>query len=264
MATSILNVREIALDEGLAIHACVQGATRLNVVDQTLLERGRVEFEAVLTRAEVRCVLLSGVDEHAFIGGANLHALAALNAATAEAFIRAIHDFCAALRRAPVPVIAVMRGHCLGAGLEIAAACDIRIGDPSVRCGMPEVRVGVPSVIEAALLPGLIGWGRTRELLLRGHIIDAAEAQAIGLLQHVVAPDALDTLALTIANDIAAAAPGAIAAQKRLCLQWEDSGSSAAIEHGVQSFVAAYRDGDEARRYIARFFAGRKPQAEPR
>ncbi|CAN0455234.1 unnamed protein product, partial [Phaeothamnion confervicola] len=182
------------LDEGVAIHASLQGATRLNIVDQHLLAQTRVEFEALLGRAELRCVLLSGVDEHAFIGGANLHALAALNATTAEAFIRSIHDFCVALRCAPVPVIAVLRGHCLGAGLEIAAACDIRIGDTSVRCGMPEVRVGVPSVIEAALLPGLIGWGRTRELLLRGHIIDAAEAQASGLLQHVVAPDALNTL----------------------------------------------------------------------
>ena len=77
----------------------------------------------------------------------------------------------------------------------------------------------------------------------------------------IVAPHALDTLAVTIANDIAAGAPGAIAAQKRLCLQWEDSGSGAAIEQGVQSFVASYREGDEAGRYIACFFASRKPNS---
>lgn len=65
-----------------------------------------------------------------------------------------------------------MRGHCLGAGLEIAAACAFRIGDHGVRAGMPDVRVGVPSVVEAALLRALIGWGRARELMLRGHLID--------------------------------------------------------------------------------------------
>jgi len=257
MAQEVLSVAEMALHEGIALELTLRGTTRLNVVDQALLERARIEFNALLPRAGLRCVLLKGVDAHAFIGGANLHALAALDAETAEAFIRAIHDFCRALRQAPVPVIAVMRGHCLGAGLEIAAACDIRIGDASVRCGMPEVRVGVPSVVEAALLPGLIGWGRTRELLLRGNIIDARQAEAMGLLQHVVAPAELDELALTIANDIAAAAPGAIAAQKRLCLQWEDSGSTAAIEQGVQAFVAAYRDDQEAGPYIERFFARR-------
>ncbi|MGE0858382.1 MAG: enoyl-CoA hydratase-related protein [Gammaproteobacteria bacterium] len=250
-----------ALDEGVALDARLRGTLRLNLVDRDVLERAARELGAALENPQIRCVLLSGVDDQAFVGGANLHALGGLDGDTAEGFIRSIHDFCALLRHATVPVIAVLRGHCLGAGLEIAAACDIRISDQSLVCGMPEVRVGVPSVVEAALLPALIGWGRTRELLLRGHLIGAEEAHAIGLVQHVTHAAALDDLALAIANDIAAGAPGALAAQKRLMLRWEEVGMQAAIEAGVEAFVAAYREGDEPRRYTERFFArGRKPR----
>lgn len=250
-----------ALDEGVALVARLRGALRLNLVDRDILERAARELGAELQNQEIRCVLLSGVDEQAFVGGANLHALGGLDADTAEGFIRSIHDFCALLRHAAVPVIAVLRGHCLGAGLEIAAACDIRIADQSVLCGMPEVRVGVPSVVEAALLPGLIGWGRTRELVLRGHLIGAEEAYSIGLVQHVASASELDALALTIANDIAAGAPSALAAQKRLMLRWEEVGMAAAIEAGVEAFVHTYRSGDEPRRYTERFFArSRKPR----
>ena len=120
----------------------------------------------------VRCAVLRGATPRAFVGGADLKELGALTPATAEAFIRSIHDVCAALRDFPAPVIACIEGYCIGGGLEIAAACDFRIARSDGQFGMPEVRVGVPSVIEAALLPGLSGWGRTRELLLRGHLID--------------------------------------------------------------------------------------------
>lgn len=253
---AILEIRNEPLGEGTLAVVAFHGEKRLNVVDGPLLRRAASELGTLLGTPGLRCVLLGGRDRHAFIGGANLAALHALDAGTAEEFIRAVHDFCAVLREAPVPVIAVMRGYCLGAGLEIAAACDLRIGDATVRCGMPEVRVGVPSVVEAALLPGLVGWGKARELMLRGHIIDAVESHAIGILQHVAGSDSLDALARTIASDIAAGAAGAIAAQKALFLAWEDLPMSVAIERGVDAFVRAY-GGDEPQRAIAGFFAAR-------
>ena len=89
----------------------------------------------------------------------------------------------------------------------MAAACDLRIASSNAVFGMPEVKVGIPSVVEAALLPGLIGWGRTRELLLFGENIDAATALAWGLVEQVVAPDALDA---------AVEARLAVAAQRRV------------------------------------------------
>lgn len=254
---TVLRCLDLRVDGGLVCQVSLCAATALNVVDRPWLERAAVELAALLARPGLRCVLVSGHTPRAFIGGANLHALAALDHATAEPFIRAVHRLCATLREASVPVLAVLRGHCLGAGLEIACACDVRIGDDSVLCGMPEVRVGLPSVVEAALLPGLIGWGKAREMMLRGHLIDAAEAAHIGLLQAVTSSADLDQLALRMARDVVAGAPGALAAQKRLFRRWEDSTVSAAIEHGVEALVAAYQ-GDEPARAIAAFFARKR------
>ena len=106
----------------------------------------------------------------------------------ARAFITLVHGCCRAVRDCPVPVIGRLGGWTLGAGLELAAACDLRIAAEHAQFGMPEVRVGIPSVVEAALLPGLIGWGRTRRLLLLGETIGAAEALAWGLVEQVVRP----------------------------------------------------------------------------
>ena len=105
-----------------------------------------------------------------------------------EGFITLVHRTCNALRELPVPVIARINGYALGAGLEVAAACDLRIASSNAVFGMPEVKVGIPSVVEAALLPGLIGWGRTRELLLWGENIDAQTALAWGFVEQVVEP----------------------------------------------------------------------------
>src|SRR5690606_40146510 len=83
-------------------------------------------------------------------------------------FRRVLFRSCDAVRRLPVPVIARIQGFTLGAGLELVAACDLRIAAASARFGMPEVRLGIPSVVEAALLPGLVGWGQIGRASCRG------------------------------------------------------------------------------------------------
>ena len=254
MAASPFQIEFESAPRGTVAHVLVCGEKSLNVVDKRILGEANCAFQKLLEHENLRCITLTGPTDKAFIGGANLNALHALNAATAESFIRSVHDFCALLRSAPIPVVAVLRGYCLGAGLEIAAACDMRIGDRSVYCGMPEVRVGLPSVVEAALLPGLVGWGKARELMLRGNIIDADEALAIGLLQHVVESSALIDLRKTICDDIVASGPLAVAAQKRLFTQWEEQPLSAAIESGVHALVEAYGS-DEPQIAIKAFFA---------
>lgn len=243
--------------EGLVLEARIQGRTRLNLIGSACAEAVAAELGRQSELSDLRCVVLRGASEAAFVGGADLKELGGLTQDTAERFIRSLHGVCAAIRDCPVPVIACVEGYCLGGGLEIAAACDFRIGAGTARFGMPEVRVGVPSVIEAALLPGLIGWGRTRELLLRGHLIDAHEAARIGLLEHCVTPAALDATVTAAVADILAGAPAALRAQKRLIRRWEESGIAAAIEAGVDAFVASYRGSEPAERATA-FFAARE------
>ena len=136
--------------------------------------------EALGEREDLRAVVLTGAGDKAFIGGADIFEMATLDAESAEGFITLVHRSCDCLRALPVPVIARINGYALGAGLEVAAACDLRIASSNAVFGMPEVKVGIPSVVEAALLPGLIGWGRTRELLLFGENIDARDRARLG------------------------------------------------------------------------------------
>jgi enoyl-CoA hydratase len=127
--------------------------------------------------------------------------------------------------------------------------------------GMPEVRVGIPSVVEAALLPLLIGHGRARRLLLTGETIGAAEALAWGLVDAVAAPDQLDAVVERFAAAILAAGPQAIRLQKALIRDWEDLSTSAAVERGIDAFTEAYATDEPRRMAGARLAAlrARKP-----
>jgi enoyl-CoA hydratase/carnithine racemase len=151
------------------------------------------------------------------------------------------------MRRLPVPVIARIDGWALGAGLELAAACDLRVASDRSHFGMPEVAIGIPSVVEAALLPRLVGAGRARQLLLTGEPIDAAEALLWGLVDKVASADRLDAAVDELARSILAAGSQAIRLQKRLILEWEELPLSAAIERGIHSFVGAFDTDEPAR-----------------
>jgi enoyl-CoA hydratase/carnithine racemase len=117
---------------------------------------------------------------------------------------------------------------------------------------MPEVRVGLPSVVEAALLPGLIGWGRTRRLLLTGEAIDAATALAWGFVEQVVPPDELDGAVDALLDGILASGPHAVRLQKALIEDWQAMTVDAAIQHGIDGFVDAWAS-DEPRRMMGDF-----------
>jgi enoyl-CoA hydratase len=235
----------------------VDRSDRLNIVGAALLDQLRDAIETCGRQADLRAVVLRGAGERAFIGGADIGEMAHLDSKSARTFITRLHACCAALRGLPVPVIARLQGFTLGAGLEIAAACDLRIAAADARFGMPEVRVGIPSVIEAALLPMLIGWGRTRWLLMTGDIIDAGQAERWGLVEKVVAPDALDAAIVEAVAMISACGPAALAAQKRLIRQWEDLPPARAIAAGIDAFADAFRS-DEPRRMMRAFLDRKK------
>jgi enoyl-CoA hydratase len=165
---------------------------KLNALDPETIAALTAAARALHNDAALRAVVLTGAGERAFIGGADIGTMLGLDAAGGEAFITSLHEAIAAVRAIPVPVIARVNGYCLGAGLEVAAGCDLRIASTRAMFGMPEVKVGMPSVIEAALLPRLVGVGRTAELVLLGENIDATRALAIGLVEKVVPPEELD------------------------------------------------------------------------
>ena len=183
--------------------------------------------------------------------------MATLDRASAERFITLVNRTCDCLRRLPVPVIARIDGHALGAGLEVAVSCDLRVATTRAKFGMPEVKVGLPSVVEAALIPGLIGWGRARELLLTGETIDAETALRWGLIEHVVNPEDLDSEVDRITGALLAAGPLAVRSQKRLMQEWEKLPTDRAIEAGIDALVRAF-DTDEPKRLMSAFLSRKR------
>ena len=226
--------------------------SKLNVLNAQLMRALASALASVADDDNARVVVLRGAGNKAWIGGADIAEMVTLNADTASAFITELHSVCYALRDLRVPVIAAIEGYCLGAGLEIAACCDLRISSEAAHFGMPEVRVGLPSVIEAALLPRIIGIGRTRDLVLSGRLIDAETAWRWGLLDALVPSSALNELVDARINDILACAPQAVRRQKELCKVWEEQPLTQAVNAGITAFAKAY-ESDEPKTYMARF-----------
>jgi enoyl-CoA hydratase/carnithine racemase len=250
--TPRIDVRLESRDGGEVGFVTVDNRRKLNIIGRALMGDFIAAMEALATRDDLRAVIISGAGERAWIGGANIDEMADLDPESGREFITLLHRACRAVRDCPVPLIAAIRGYALGAGLELAAACDLRIATTDAIFGMPEVKVGIPSVIEAALLPSLIGWGRTRELLLFGENIDAAKAYKWGLVHRVVEPSALDSTVEDYLGALFATAPKAIRIQKELIRQWEDLTVSGAIQAGIEAFATSW-ESDEPRRLMQAF-----------
>src|SRR3954468_2642505 len=156
------------------VRLTICNAGSLNILGTPAINGVREGLKTLATDRQIRALVIAGQSEKSMIGGADIKEMAQLDQASAEIFITGLRDLCEAARAFPVPVIARIPGWCLGGGLEFAAACDFRIAAHDSRYSMPEVRVGIPSVIQAALLPRLIGWGRARWLIMTAATIDAA------------------------------------------------------------------------------------------
>lgn len=242
-----------AVGGGRVAFVAIAAPHRLNLLDSALMRRFAEAMAALSATEGLHAVVLSGASPRPFVGGADIREMGALRTqAEARAFIELVHGCCRAVRQCPVPVVARIEGFALGAGLELAAACDLRIAAADARFGMPEVRVGIPSVVEAALLPSLIGWGRTRRLLLLGEMIGAAEALEWGLVERVVPAPALDGAVEEWLAHLDAAGPLALRSQKALMREWENLPMDRAIATGIEAFAAAWRS-DEPPRMMRRF-----------
>jgi len=180
-----------------------------------------------------RVVVIAGRGRN-FCGGADAAELKALVPATAGAFVEKIHQVCKAIRALPVPVVARLHGAVIGAGLEIAAACDLRVAADGTKFSMPEVKLGIPSVVEAALLPRLMGSGRAAWLVLTGEPIDARRALEWGLVEEV-ASDA-DLAAQRLVQTLLAASPKALREQKRLLQLWDEAPLATSVAASIAAF----------------------------
>jgi enoyl-CoA hydratase/carnithine racemase len=252
MTAAGIDLRLDRREQGVIAYLTVDNRAKLNTLGRALMLAFVERVENLSDHDGLRALVLTGAGEKAFIGGASIPDMAALDRASARDFIILVHHTCDCLRRLPVPVIARIHGYALGAGLEVAVSCDLRVATTRAKFGMPEVKVGLPSVVEAALIPRLIGFGRARELLMLGETIDADTALRWGLVERVAAPDAVDREVESIISSVLAAAPQAVRLQKALMQKWEQLPADAAIAAGIDAFVRAFET-DEPKRMLSAF-----------
>ncbi|OGK98469.1 MAG: hypothetical protein A3E31_09995 [Candidatus Rokubacteria bacterium RIFCSPHIGHO2_12_FULL_73_22] len=237
---------------------CTLERPPLNLLEPGIIRALRDAFQTLAGDPTVRLVVLTG-GGRAFTAGMDVGYLRDLDVAGARALITSLHDTIDAVHRAPVPVIAAVNGACLGAGFELALACDLRVAAAGAPLGLPEVRVGVPSVIQAALLPPLIGPGRAAELLLTGETIPAERALEWGLVNAVVPAPGLTAAVEALAAKILACGPEAVRLQKELIVRWRETDLGTAVRHGIDAFAAAYAT-DEPREGTSAFLEKRAPR----
>src|SRR3982074_3097962 len=230
-----------------AVRLTICNAGSLNILGSAAIKGVREGLEALATEPPIRGLVIAGQSEKSMIGGADIKEMVGLDQARAEKFITGLRDLCEAVRAFPAPVIARMPGWGLARGLEFAAACDFRVAAHDAKFGMPEVRVGIPSVIHAALLPRLIGWGRARWLIMTAENIDAPTALAWGLVDVVAPQGGLDAAVEKTVAALLECAPEALRAQKALLRQWEDLPLKESVDLSIGVFGQAFLTGEPQR-----------------
>ena len=236
---------------------CTLDRPPLNLLEPELIRALRDAFRGLAADPSVRVAVITGRGR-AFTAGMDVHVLAGLDVAAAKGLITGLHEAIQAVHAAPFPVIAGVNGHALGAGFELALACDLRVAAAGALLGLPEVRVGIPSVIQAALLPLLVGPGRAAELLLTGEPVTAEQARDWGLVNEVVPAECVRTAAEALAARVLACGPDAIRLQKGLIVRWRETDVVSAVRLGIDAFAAAYATA-EPREGMSAYLGKRPP-----
>jgi len=221
------NVR-IETREGVAV-ITVDRPKVLNALNaQTVGEIGEA-FEQARNDENVKAMILTGGGEKAFVAGADIGELAKMTPITGKATAERGQAVFAKIERFPKPVIAAINGFALGGGCELALACHIRIASEKAQIGLPEVTLGIiPGYGGTQRMARLLGKGKALELILTGDRIPAAEAERIGLVNKVVAPEELMNVAMELAKKIASRGPLAV----RAAIEAVMSGSEMPIDEG--------------------------------
>lgn len=229
-----------------------------NALTTRMLEELEHALEVIAKDDEVIAVVITGAGTKAFCAGIDLEETVHQDGLGARASGRRIHRTNKAVRTLDKPVIAKVRGLCLGAGLELAVSCDMIIGTEDSSYGLPHMRIGIASIVEAGILPQAIGIFRTKELCFTADFWDGRKAEQVGLINRAVAAADLDRVVDELLAKLCGWSPVAMAVQKNIINQWMDTDLQAAIEHSINSIAIVFNSEDQ-KEGMAAFLEKRKP-----
>jgi enoyl-CoA hydratase len=188
----------------------------LNALDLPTLTELRDRLVELAEDTSVRALVLTGAGDRAFVAGADIKAMAAMEVDEARAWGALGHATASLLESMPKPTIAAVNGFALGGGCELALACDVRYAATTAKLGQPEVSIGIiPGWGGTQRLPRVVGIGAAKELIMTGRPVDAEEALRLGLVNAVFPPEELLPKAHELARALAAKSPLVLAAIKR-------------------------------------------------
>ena len=231
----------------------------LNAFSKESVEEVLQALEDAKNDEKTRVIVVTGAGEKAFSAGADIKAMAGMNALKARELSLMGEKLCLAFENFEKPVIAALNGYALGGGLEVAMSCDLRIASENARVGQTEVNIGlIPGWGGTQRLTRLVGATKAKELVFTGRIIDAKMAEQLGILNMVVPPDKFKETVRQFALDLAAKPPVAIKVAKALINKGADIGLDSAIALEREGFgvVASTEDLQEG---VKAFTEKRKP-----
>ena len=252
---------DVALDDHIATVTIDRPEVR-NAMDIPTRRELRTAFDALLDES-VRVVVLRGAGDDSFVSGADIETLAGMDLVDAmEYAARHSQGLYNHIAEFPAPTIAAVDGYCLGGGLELALACDIRVSTPEAQFGLPEVTLGViPGGGGTQRLQAVVGGGIARELVLTGKLIDAEAAERYRLVNEVYEPSEFDAAVQALAQEIASNAPVAVRLAKESMNRGLDIEGGLDFERAAFVVAAATADKNEG---TAAFLENRDPVFEGR
>ena len=205
-------------DRGPVRHVVLNRPEKRNAMNQELLRALGEALREAAADADVHCVVLRG-EGPVFSAGVDLGELAesAGHVGLLRPFRQVFLDCANLCEEMAKPVVCQIHRTCVGGALEVALGCDLRIASSDAQLGLPEVRFGIiPDVGGSTRLPAVVGLGRAKELIMTARTIDAAEAERIGLLNRVVAPEELETATQALVDELLANSHVAVGRAKRV------------------------------------------------
>lgn len=204
----------IITQKGTICTVQINSPSTLNTLTTEILLELDAAFTDLAKATDIRVVILTGTDK-SFVAGASIAEMSHFNSAQGKAFGELGAAVFRKIELLNKPVIAAINGFALGGGCELAISCDIRIASEKAKIGQPEVGLGITPGFSGTLrLPRIVGIGKAKELIYTGRIIDAQEAEKIGLVDQVTKASELENTALEMAELIAQKAPLAVAYAK--------------------------------------------------